>query len=622
MQNEKKSSAALEQKAKEKFYKELAQSVTEDFERRRKERALLERQWELNLNFVNGNQYCRIGRSGEVEQEDKEYFWQSREAFNHLSPIMETRLARLSRVHPEIYVRPKSNDDDDVSNANIAEKLVSNAFKTCGVNETVRRATTWSETCGTAFYKVVWNNQGGNKMGVMDGASVYEGEVDISVVSPFEIFPDNLYAEKISDCKSILHVKAIDVSVIKERYGITLIGSDVDVFGLTPVKKNANGKEEERKVHNAVVVIERYEAPSLEFPNGRLITVTGDKVLFYGELPYFNGENGARTFPFVKQESLPVAGGFFGASVVERMIPVQRAFNAVKNRKHEFLNRLCSGVMTVEDGALDVDDLAEEGLMPGKVLVYRQGSKAPEMMEETVMPPDFDSEEERLLNEFVSISGVSEVSTASNNANLSSGSALELLVEQDNERLVMNAETIRNCYLEIARHTLRLYAQFISGYRPVKFKDSFGKTKIVYADKSVALADDVYLESENELSSTPNQQKEMLFKLYESGLLFDEDGKLRSGTKEKLLSLLGYKDLDYQKGLSRLHEEKAQTENELIRKSEQKVDEIDDHGIHIDEHVRYYLSEYDELDDEEKNRFFTHVAEHKKRLNDIKNIEK
>ena len=85
---------ALILKAKEKAKKELVAFVKADFERRRKERVNLERQWELNLNFLKGNQYCKIGLSGEVEQEEKGYFWQSREIFNHIAPIMETRLAR------------------------------------------------------------------------------------------------------------------------------------------------------------------------------------------------------------------------------------------------------------------------------------------------------------------------------------------------------------------------------------------------------------------------------------------------------------------------------------------------------------------------------------------------
>ena len=121
-ENNGKITKSLEQKAKEKAQKELVAFVKADFERRRKERVALERQWELNLNFLKGNQHCRIGLSGNVEKEEKEYFWQSKEVFNHISPIMETRLARLSRVHPEVSVRPKS--DDDEKNSALSKQLL------------------------------------------------------------------------------------------------------------------------------------------------------------------------------------------------------------------------------------------------------------------------------------------------------------------------------------------------------------------------------------------------------------------------------------------------------------------------------------------------------------------
>lgn len=38
----------------------LAEEVYSDFERRRAERKNLERSWQLNLNFVNGNQYLSL----------------------------------------------------------------------------------------------------------------------------------------------------------------------------------------------------------------------------------------------------------------------------------------------------------------------------------------------------------------------------------------------------------------------------------------------------------------------------------------------------------------------------------------------------------------------------------
>lgn len=603
-----------DEKSRNEFMDELVSETVAEFERRRADRLFYERQWELNMNFLTGNQYCDINARGEIEDSDKAYFWQNRGVFNHIASVMETRLAKLSRVSPIISVRSRSDDDSDIQNASLAEKVVEESFDRANVSDTVRRVTAWSETCGTAFYKIIWNGDGGSRIGTYDGKPVYEGEVSFVAVSPFEIFPDSLYAERLSDCKSLIHAKAVNVSDVESLYGIKLVGGDVDVFELAFGAPKARSVK--RYAPDSVIVIERYEAPDKEFPNGRLITVAGDKLLYYGELPYVNGENGKRSFPFVKQVSVPVSGCFFGNSVIDRLIPVQRAFNAVKNRKHEFINRLSMGVLTVEDGSLDTDGLAEEGLSPGKVLVYRQGSTPPVMMTANALPSDFADEEEKLLNEFVAISGVSDVSSGSDNAHVSSGSALEILISQDNERMTMVAEIIRESYVLMAKQVLRLYAQFLNGVKAIRTQDEFNKTKIYYADKNAFASDDVYLENENELFYTPSQKKEMIFKLYESGLLQNENGKLNPSVKEKVLSLLGYKDLDGKKGISGLHEEKAQTENSNMRRTEVRVEEIDDHEIHIDEHTRYVLSEYPQLTDNEKERFFAHIKEHKEKLGD------
>ncbi len=608
--NKKSLTAEKEQEIK---IKKLVSDVQADFEERQKARLTLERQWEINMNFLSGNQYCGLNSRGEIIDESKSYYWQNREVFNHIAPIIESRLARFSRVNPSVSVRPRTDDDKDVAAANGAEKLIVEAFKNSDVDNVVRKVNTWAETCGTGFYKVVWNNQGGELVGEADGQKVYEGQAQILPISPFEIFPDSLYNESLNDCNSIIHARAMRVSDIREKYGVIVKGEEIGVYNLSLADK-FTGKVKSA-LADASLVIERYEKPTEEFPNGRLITIAGGKLLYLGELPYVNGKNGSRNFPFVKQESLTKAGSFFGVSIIERLIPVQKAFNAVKNRKHEFLNRLSMGVMTVEDGSIDVDDLTEDGLSPGKVLVYRQGAKAPEIMSDMTMPNEFNEEEDKLINEFVIISGVSDVSSSSSNAKLSSGSALEILVEQDNSRLVMTAEIIRRAYLEIARQTIRLYAQFMAGVKAVKYTDAQNNTKVLYAGKDSFDCDEVYLESENELLYSNKQKKDMIFRLFDSGLLSDDDGKLRPATKEKVLSLLGYKDLDYQKGLARLQEERALKENELIKKEAKDIDEIDDDQIHIDEHTRYVLSEYQSLSEEQKQRFYAHIKAHKQRIN-------
>ena len=63
--------------------------------------------------------------------------------------------------------------------------------------------------------------------------------------------------------------------------------------------------------------------------------------------------------------------------LVAMLEPWQRMYNDIMNQYNTRLNFYTNGYMFVEDGSVDVDKLSEEGLAPGKVLIYRQGSKAP-----------------------------------------------------------------------------------------------------------------------------------------------------------------------------------------------------------------------------------------------------
>lgn len=93
---------------------------------------------------------------------------------------------------------------------------------------------------------------------------------------------------------------------------------------------------------------------------------------------------------------------FYGEnSLVSLLIPTQRAYNAIKNQKSEFLNRLSLPNLVVEDGSIDIDNLEEENMYAGKILVYRQGAKKPEILSENINKYDvYEKEEQRLLEEF------------------------------------------------------------------------------------------------------------------------------------------------------------------------------------------------------------------------------
>jgi hypothetical protein len=271
------------------------------------------------------------------------------------------------------------------------------------------------------------------------------------------------------------------------------------------------------------------------------------------------------------------------------------------------------GVMLVEDGAVDTDELSEEGLLPGKVLVYRQGGKAPEMLNCGSIPSEFKDEEEWLEKEFAFISGVSELSQNSTSVRVTSGVGLQLLLSQDDSRLSASVVCIERAIKEVGRQILRLYRQFAGTARLMTLTGENQKTQLYYFNASSLDVNDLQFESKETVS--PEQKKETLLKLYEAGILTDEDGKLTAENKQRILDAFGFGSYENAKDISALHIAKAGEENLELKHGEIVPDEYDEHRLHISEHTRFLLSaefKNSKKKEEWKKKFLAHIEAHKK----------
>ena len=121
--------------------------------------------------------------------------------------------------------------------------------------------------------------------------------MNITLCPPFEIFPEDIAITDIDRQSSIIHAKVLPVSEVKRLWGVDVNGEDVNVFSFNSLETAGTygycasiPKIASEKRENSVTVIEKYEAPTPNYPNGRLIIVAGDKLLHMGELPYLNGK--------------------------------------------------------------------------------------------------------------------------------------------------------------------------------------------------------------------------------------------------------------------------------------------------------------------------------------------
>lgn len=594
----------------------IVAEIIEDFKKRQEARRPLELNWRLNMNFVVGNQFAQISASGDIEESAKEFYWQEREVYNHIAPILETRLAKLARVKAKAQVRPATADDDDVASASLASKLIDAVCKENDFSSQLAMANSWSEITGSAFFKITWDPLKGHTLDAE--GKVKEGDVTISLCPPFEIFPENIAISDIDKQASIIHARVLTTQEVKSLWGKEVKGGEVNVFSFDSTDSGGGfgytaslPKLVSEKREDAVVVIEKYEKPTSECPLGRLTIVAGDTLLFRGDLPYLNGEDGTRGYPFSKQVCIDSLSNFFGTSVVERVIPVQRAYNTVKNRKHEYMNRMAVGVLAVEDGSVDVDMLEEEGLPPGKVVVYRQGSNPPHSLAPVQVPVEFSREEEKLLNEFVMISGVSEVTTYSQvPSNVASGTAISLLLEQDDTRISLTADSLRESIKRIGKHVLRLYRQFAKVPRVKRITGENGEVEIAAFSSGNIDSEDIVFDTISDIEDTLSARRAMVYDLLKLGLFADENGKLTTSTKSKIFEILGFGNWEDGRNNDEQHRKKALKENMDFDKKNVGVDVYDDHALHIEEHVRLLVSTRCVNDKKLRDKVAEHIEKH------------
>ncbi len=594
---------SMEEKADFMSEEELVSFVTGEFTRRQKERLPFELQWRLNINFVEGNQYLDINPfTNSIEEVPKISWWQERGVYNHIAPIMETRLAKLSRLSPIIKCRPASSSKEDISAAKVTNKVVENTYSEHVMRDRQLELNNWSEICGTAVLKNVWDDNEGRQ--IVPGFN--EGDIAPTVCSPFEIFPDSPFSTGIDDCESIIHAKAYHVNDIKKIWGKDVEGSDINVFTL---KEHANIMgglnshtggysvgSQKKKDHS--IVYEYWERPTEEFPSGRLIICTDDEMLLTSELPYQIGRNGEPDLPFVLQRCIVRVNCFFGKSIIERLIPIQRDYNALKNRMKEYLNRASIGQLVYEEGSIDEDWLETEGLAPGAMIPVRKGAQFPTYMNYHPLPQTFELEEDRLMQQFIIISGVSEISRDSSApTGVNSGVALAILQEQDDTRLSLTAKHIDTSIIKTAKMWIRLYQQYADFPRILRSVGKNNEVDVVEWLGSSLTSDDIYIETGTQLSESPAQRKQMVFDLINSGLFNDpETGALSKAGRSKIFEMLEMGNWEQFDTETELQIEKARRENRIMNNGEMpEVADYDDDVTHLEWHNQQRLtSDYEE----------------------------
>lgn len=589
------------------LYKEdVIAKVMEDLTKRKSERQILEQQWTLNANFLAGNQYCEINTyRGDIEQLEPVYDWLEREVFNQIAPLIETRIANLKKISYMMKVKPATNELKDYDKAEISTSILQYTQKSTDFESKNNTAIYWKELCGNVFWMSWWDKDKGEKIAVETVVEVdengkehkkeiayYQGDLDYGLLTPYEVYPESVFKQGVENQRSIILEQVKTVDDIYDLYGIEIEGNTVDTFELTPMGSGGGFGYENtvvtlghRSVDNAVKVVTYMERPSKHTPNGKMIIIVGDdNLVYYGDLPY-------KSIPIIQTVCIETAGQFFGKSVIERLIPYQRAYNGCINRIHEFIKRIAIAGYIAEEGSIDIKEYEQNGQAPGALLVYKVGSQAPVPIPNGQLPSEIMQERYNLKNDMEYVAGVSQLMVnGATPSGVTSGTAIENLVEIDNTRLSLTGDHQRSSVRKLGILWLEIYKKYATTRRIINYVGTNNIARaIVWSAEDINSYDVEYV-TENELLMSEEMQKQRFFEAFNLGLFTDADGRIPERVKQKALEYMKIGNYSDIMNINLLQTQYAQRENVFFEEGViPEISDFDEHQIHVEEHLRYIL---------------------------------
>lgn len=590
------------------FKDDIIADVLNQLEKRRTERSGLEQRWILNSNFLVGNQYCEINtHRGSVEQLPEGISWQQRDTFNQIAPLIETRIANLKKINYRMKVRARTNELEDYAKASVSTSILQYLQSSSDFDSVKNIAIAWNELCGNCFFLSWWDNNKGEEYAretIVDidenGAEIKnekvyrQGDLDYGLITPWEVFPESIYKQTVKDQRSIIIEQVKSVEDVKDLYGIDVEGGTVTTFQLTPIAAGGSFCAEyssmsmgTRSVEDAVKVVTYFERPSNHLPNGKMIIIVGgDNLVYYGDLPYSR-------IPIVQVKCREVAGQFFGRSAIEDLIPRQRAYNGCLNKMHDYIMRAVNGGYVVDENSIvDIENFEENAGAPGAIILKHTGTANPSPLQIGSIPSEIMQERYNLKSDMEYVAGTSQLMVnGSAPTGVTSGTAIQNLMEIDNTRLSLTGDFIRNAVKDLAILWLEIYKRYANTRRILNYTGLNEMGKVLEWDRDDINSYDVEYTTENELLTSEQAQKETFMTAYGMGLFTDNEGRVPERAKQRMLEYMKLNNYSEIMSINTLHMQAAQRENSFFEDGIiPERTEFDDDSIHYDEHLRYILS--------------------------------
>ncbi|MDI6892942.1 MAG: hypothetical protein QMD08_08200 [Actinomycetota bacterium] len=571
--------------------KEIEDMYTEGYNLRK----TLDGQWWLNIAFFMGKQYVYYERLTDRLKEPKAPPWRVRATLNEIFPRVLKEVSRLLQNRPQAEVFPLTSEDSDIEAARYGNKILSYLDFELDMRLKTLYRTLWQVMVGTVFEKVFWDKTAGRYA----GGGLHEGQVGTDIVPPCELIIDPQAKMLLDEANWVIHVKSRPIDYIEGRYGIKVEGTEASFAGLLESKLatllgTSFGKGKERYV----LVKELWQLPCKKYPQGRFVTIGGEKILEPPQpFPYEH-----KQLPFIPYIAIPVPGRFWGMSKIEQSIPTQKEINKTISSLIENKNLMANPKWKYPEGGLDTPPDNE----PGENIVYNPipGLPSPEPVQMPSVPFYVFKILEILRLNLDHIWSQHEISRAQVPPRIESGIAIQFLQESDILPMAPPVLSIEESTARSASQRLALISQYYNERRVIRVMGEDRRPETFDWKPGLLRGNtDVRVRGGSALPETRSAKRAFLLSLWNMRVLNEP---------RQFLKLLEFDSFEQLYTDFEMDAEQAKRENKLMATGKVvEVKEWHNQTIHLHEHNKFRKGEvYEALSPGEKALVDGHCKGH------------
>lgn len=516
-------------------------------------------------------------------------------AVNHIRNIAQHIITMITTNRPAFQARATNTDSKSLIQANLANSLLDYYMREKRMEKYLRIAVEYAVVLGSGYIKMEWNATSGEIYEVNEetGAPVYEGDVEFSNLSPYDVVFDTTKETSMGHdwvmCRSFKNKFDLAAKYPDKADKIKGLQTKSQLFRY---RLDMTAYEDT----DDVPVYEFFHRKTESMEEGRYILFLGnDLVLIDMPMPY-------RSLPVYRIAPSEILGTPYGYTSMFDLLPLQEAVNSlystILTNQHTF------GVQNIYvPRQADIQIKSLEGAL--NIIEGNAGAGKPEPLNFTQTPQEVFAFLKILEQTMETLSGVNSVARGNPEASLKSGSALALVQSMALQFISGLQQQYVHMVEDVGTGLINMLKDFAAVPRVAVIAGQKNKNYVEkeFSGDDLSLINRVIVDIGNPMANTKAGKLQMASELIQYGIV---------KTPEQYFTVLNTGQLNALTDDTQDELDFIKKENEVLTSGSNPVQAIaiDQHIMHIKGHRSILSDPTLRMEPNVRDRVLAHILEH------------